>query len=128
MGPTLMGVVCRLVRKYLLTLEIVSKQGVTHFQRFRLLQTAFFSVYLHRILAADREAHAHSHPWAFWGIILWNGYTELLDTGHRDERGFLSARLRRHSRYGPTWSLVVVGPRYLTWGYQTEDGFCDIVA
>ena len=56
--------------------EIRSKNGVLHFKRYAILETSYFSVYWHKIYEHDRDIHMHSHPWAFFGIIVKGSYVE----------------------------------------------------
>jgi hypothetical protein len=56
--------------------EIRSKEGELHFQRFALIETSRFSIYIHKIFKADQDLHLHSHPWNFKSIILRGSYIE----------------------------------------------------
>lgn len=111
-----------------------------YLRRWRLVQTPWFGVYLHRIQRPDGDRYLHDHPWSFVSLILWGGYREAyLDqadaaftpdrprnrwlragTMHRMGRGSFHA-IRRLLRV-PTWTLVLVGPRRHGWGYLTDDG------
>ena len=61
-------------------------------------------VYLHVLGRPDKDREYHDHPWSFWTIILWGGYTEkshiLNDDGTPtgvyadDKLGWLSVRFR----------------------------------
>lgn len=42
--------------------EIKSKTGDLHFRRWRIIETPWFSIYVHGIYKADEEAHLHDHP------------------------------------------------------------------
>lgn len=65
-----------LFRKLFLIKEIKSKLGILHFQRWRIVQTPWFSIYIHRIFREDEDQHCHSHPWSFVSFILNGSYTE----------------------------------------------------
>src|SRR5487761_2675657 len=66
----------KFIRTYLLVKEIVSKEGVVHFRRYRLLTTPWFNVYVHNILASDEDNDPHDHPWGFAALMLWGSYLE----------------------------------------------------
>jgi hypothetical protein len=112
---------------------------VTYLTRWRIVQTPWFGIYLHRIHLPDSDAHPHDHPWPFVSVVLKGGYDEDLVVGTvplrdrrypqftRASRGFLSIARRRatdmHRIYRlyrrPTWTLVLVGRRCRTWGFHT---------
>lgn len=56
--------------------EIRSKSGELHFERFAILETSLFGIYIHRIHKADKDPHLHSHPWNFWTMVLKGRYSE----------------------------------------------------
>jgi len=56
--------------------EIRSKSGELHFERFAILETDSFGVYIHRIHKGDKDPHLHSHPWNFWTMVLKGRYSE----------------------------------------------------
>lgn len=122
----------KLFRRLFLVREIVSKAGVVHFRRYRVLWTPWVSIYVHHILEADQDKHLHNHPWNFWGVILRGGYLELLEDNQPVSRKAGSCGYRSVNEfhkikelYAPTWSLCVMGGRAGVWGYSTEDGFVD---
>lgn len=96
--------------------------------RWRLIQTPWFGIYLHRMDGPDPRPTLHDHPWGFTSLILRGGYQEnRLDTLTRsqsfrivqrvnlmrkDDAHYISDLLRV-----PTWTLVFVGRRVRTWGY-----------
>lgn len=97
--------------------------------RWRLIQTPWLGVYLHRFDGPDPRDTLHDHPWPFLSIVLRGGYIERrLDpmTMRADEAHFV--RLVNRMRLGgahailrllrcPTWTLMIVGRRTRTWGY-----------
>lgn len=119
--------------------------------RWRILQTPWFGVYLHRIHLPDTDRHLHDHPWTFGSIVLRGGYIEELPVGADEwigssetaaamvrrpggtfskfvRRGWLSVGFRRAEDLHridrlyrtPTWTLVLVGRRRRTWGFQVD--------
>lgn len=99
--------------------------------RYRIIQTPWFSVYLHRMDGPDSRPTLHDHPWAFISLILRGGYREkrwnLHDRSvwHKDRR-WLNI-MRRDDAHAieylfrkPTWTLLLVGKRRRKWGYWTE--------
>jgi hypothetical protein len=127
-----------IVRFFFLVKEIISKEGQLHFQRFRLLQTPWFAVYLHHILQSDLDKHFHDHPWSFISFILRGSYQERFTCP--------PSHLAMHWRkYSPgdyadhcaedahsitlltpsVWTLVFVSGRERVWGYQTKEGWID---
>lgn len=111
--------------------------------RWRIVQTPFFAIYLHKIEAPDSRPTLHNHPWNFLSIVLRGGYTEVTSYGivgmmmndrrtvgvreHRHIRGF---NLKRASdaHYiasldrNPTWTLMLVGRHKQEWGFIDPDG------
>ena len=71
-----MNWVNKIVRYLFLIKEIISRQGALHFQRYRVIETPWFNIYLHRISASDREKDPHDHPFSFWSFILSGSYRE----------------------------------------------------
>lgn len=55
----------------------MSRTGVLHFRRWRLLWTPWFGVYIHRIYKADDDKFLHDHPWDYFSMILKGSYTEM---------------------------------------------------
>lgn len=97
--------------------------------RWRIVQTPWFGLYLHRFEGPDPRATLHDHPWPFVSIILRGGYIErrldprTLEVDDAHEVRWLN-RLRTHDAHAivrllrvPSWSLLFVGRRVRTWGY-----------
>lgn len=110
--------------------EIRSKEGELHFQRWALLRTPWFHIYLHCILKADQDKHCHDHPWSFISLILWGSYVEQRNGQLRTRKigsiAYLPARGTYHKIYQvlkPTWTLVATNARNFPWGYDTEEGW-----
>lgn len=122
--------------------EIRDHDGGLHFQRWRLVSTRWFSIYIHRIAKADRDKHPHNHPWNFIGLVLRGGYTEEVTLkGYqpfKKERKPFGAVWHERTAFHrivemakPTWTVVLVGKHYLTadgqddWGYLVEGEYID---
>lgn len=125
-----------LVRKLFLVKEIKSRAGVLHFQRFRILQTPWFALFLHRISASDEDKHAHDHPWDFISFLLKGAYEETwFKSPHWSlpmHRTVKAGQLVKHDHSDAhkltlvtpvVWSLVLTRGHDNPWGYQTDDGW-----
>lgn len=101
--------------------------------RWRIVQTPWFGVYLHRFDGPDSRPTLHDHPWNFRSIVLRGGYTEFVPgvdgiyartrlvrrfNHKRAEDLHWIAQLHRK----PTWTLMLVGRRRRVWGYKDRDG------
>ncbi len=120
-----------IIRKLFLIREIVSKKGEVHFQRYRILQTSLFSIYIHHILKSDEDKHPHNHPFSFLSIILKGGYVERLWNlkNNKYEMDYTASlagsyiyrntkQFHHITLVDPTWTLVFVGKRTNDkWGY-----------
>jgi hypothetical protein len=122
------------------------KTGELYLRRWRIVQTPWFSLFLHKIATPDKDRDLHDHPWPFLSLVLRGGYDERLAidaaeaaiNGYRPltevaRRGWLSIGLRRATtahritrlHRTPTWTLVLTGPRRRSWGFYTESGYVD---
>lgn len=97
--------------------------------RWRIVQTPWFALYLHRFDGPDPRPTLHDHPWNFVAVVLRGGYIErrldpksmTVDEAHvvrhvnvkRTHDAHSIMRLLRQ----PTWTLLFVGRRVRTWGY-----------
>jgi hypothetical protein len=136
------------IRKLFLVKEIVSKEGVVHFRRYRLLSTPWFNIYVHNILASDEDRDPHDHPWSFIAFMFWGSYLEEWLGAYEDwsywnpPKGFghdLRKSIRQmgslyyHNakdfhkitlRTPSVWTLVFAsGRKRPGWGYQTRQGW-----
>ncbi len=126
--------------------EIRSKNGVLHFKRFAIVETSYFSVYWHKIYQHDKDLHMHSHPWAFFGIIIKGSYVEeylkkssignifwpigiSLSSAYRTKRPFsigFGGRKYFHRIHrienGPVTSLFFTFGKHQNWYYRTSLG------
>ena len=124
-----------LINRLFLIREISSKEGIVHFRRYRILETEWFSIYIHNILESDKDIHSHNHPWNFLSIILYGGYEEsrsISSCSHFASKliikwftqmninEFHKIKLLKNS----CWTLVFTGKRINpNWGYLTKNGF-----
>lgn len=126
----------KLIRKFLLVKEIISKYGQVHFRRYRLIETPWFAVYVHQICKSDEDTDPHDHPWGFSSVILEGAYQEscwyaphfdsmqiqTYYTGDVIEHKAEDAhKLRLLST--EVWTLVFTSGRERYWGYQTKNGW-----
>jgi hypothetical protein len=107
------------------------------------------SLKLHQIVRHDDDRCKHDHPWWFLRIILWGGYEEEFRNSKRNPpgsaHGYNRTALRKPWRpwapwriyycgldfehritrllAGPSWSLVLCGPRFREWGFFTRQGW-----
>ncbi len=71
--------------------DILGDDGSIYLRRFFLLGSSSsgstgagkksllpFRLYLHEIRRSDSDKCPHNHPWWFWSLILWGGYTEAM--------------------------------------------------
>jgi len=130
------------------TLTLRRADGTIYLKRWRLIQTPWFGVFLHRIGGPDPGVDLHDHPWSFRSVILRGGYTQVTAPRHLACRWAAvepgSPGWRLHYGAGqvnrmslsmahaivavdrtPTWSLVLTGRRQRVWGFHTPDGWVD---
>lgn len=113
--------------------EIRSKAGDLHFQRFAIIETKLFSIYVHKIFKADEDYHLHSHPWNFFSLILKGSYIEeynSLDLFGEPQSAFRSKKFLTFSSMkkgsyhkikailkGPIYSLFCAYGKKERWNY-----------
>lgn len=121
---------------WLVRYMIPDEEGDDYVRRLRIVQTPWFGIYLHDIIAPD-EQDLHDHPWWFMGVILRGGYAEevaetrapFADVRHRVRRRWSIAQVRLDECHRITYvmentrTLILVGPRVRDWGFYTEDGW-----
>lgn len=98
--------------------------------RWRIIQTPWFGIYLHRMDGPDSRATLHDHPWPFVSFILRGGYDETQSYTRPLGRPVRHVNVKRatdlhyisHLHRTPTWTLMLVGRRHRTWGYVDRDG------
>lgn len=109
---------------------VIGKQDNPMMERWRLLQTPWFGVYIHFIYREDMDPVPHDHPWVFWRMVLRGSYFEhyLTDPAsgtvkHRTIERFRPSRFPTHHAHrivavaGDTVSVVVVGRKRRSWGF-----------
>jgi hypothetical protein len=105
-----------------------------YLRRLRIVQTPWWSVYLHWINEPDSGRHPHDHPWNFYSLILSGGYTEdvyawpgAVPRRRRHRQGSLH-RMGIHDGHSIVSvepglrTLVFTGRRVRTFCFWTEDG------
>jgi hypothetical protein len=102
--------------------------------RWRIIQTPWGGIYLHRMEGPDPRPTLHDHPWSFLSIVLRGGYIERrldpmtmsVDEHHAVRRFNRMRAGDAHSIRSllrvPTWTLLVVSARKRTWGYLEPVG------
>lgn len=122
----------KLLRKLFLVREIVSRSGVVHFRRYRLLETPILRLYVHQIMESDKDGDLHDHPWGFFSLILKGHYVERRPhnvlTQCRPGTIFHRRAIDVHcidEVLKPAWTFVVAYGRRRQWGYQTDIGWVD---
>jgi hypothetical protein len=122
---------------------LIGKPGNPMMERWRLIQTPLFGVYIHFIFREDLDPVPHDHPWRFWSFVLRGGYAEEYHPDVRNTRA-----PSEHRAFGPmawrrchlfplgaahritsvdpgTVTLVVVGRKVRTWGFYEYGRFVD---
>lgn len=106
-------------------------------KRWRLVQTPWFSIFVHRMQVPDPGNDLHDHPWAFLSLVVKGGYVERVA-----ERGVAGEVLRGRGRWSvagirldqrhtvaavrdPTWTLIVTGPTRRRWGFFVDGEWQD---
>lgn len=67
--------------------EIRSREGILHFERFAIIETSLFALYVHTIHRADEDKHPHSHPWNFVTVVLSGAYLACDANGRATPKG-----------------------------------------
>lgn len=123
-------------RKLFLVKEIKSKAGILHFQRWRILTTPWFNIYIHRIFKADEDKYLHNHPWDYTYFILDGSYKEtynedgteisqILEPGsYGDNDGYRFHKIEELYSKSVT-TLFITGPRYRDWQYNIDGLWID---
>ena len=92
-------------------------------------RSPFFGIYLHKFERGDADPYVHDHPWVFVSFVLRGGYTEVVRNNFTHETykrhiRFVNLKRRDDAHYiesldrVPTWTLVFVGRRRRTWGFN----------
>lgn len=139
-----MSLLKKAVDKLFLIKEIVSKEGVVHFRRYRLMSTPWFNLYVHNIRKSDEDKYPHDHPWDFKSLILSGSYQETMTLSPHNNYGddtytvkYHPGELAEHKAEDThkitlltpeVWTLVLTTGRARIWGYQTPKGFINHAA
>lgn len=112
---------------------VIGKQDNPMMERWRLIQTPWFGLYVHFIHREDLDPVCHDHPWGFWRMVLRGGYLEerlkkprigpprLHQIAPWAPSFFPVEQAHRIIRVKPgTVSLVLVGRKRRTWGFWRE--------
>lgn len=89
----------------------------------------FFTIRIHHWLHSDDLRHPHDHPWSFWTICLWGGYTDVSPDGEdRVRPGSIRFRsaLHQHSvkvDEGGCWTILLTGREHRRWGFWVNGKF-----
>jgi hypothetical protein len=119
------------IRKYFLIKEIFSQEGELHFQRYRILSTSRFNIYLHRISKSDEDRHFHDHPFSFYSFLIKGSYIDRFTyTPYHyvlHTRTYKAGDIVEHDAEDAhsitlltpvVWTLVLTGKRKRMWGYR----------
>lgn len=96
------------------------------FTRYYLLETRWFSVYIHCFHTSDEDRALHDHPWSFVSLLLSSGYYEWTDQGRAWIPRFsliyrpADWRHRVELKTPNTWTLVFRSPVSRDWGFWVE--------
>jgi hypothetical protein len=133
-----MNLLTRLIRFLFLVKEIISKEGVVHFRRWRLIQTPWFALYLHKICQSDKDLDMHDHPWNFQSLIVKGAYREACKLAPKFDyihlNSYYPGDVVKHQAEDAhkitlltkeVWTLVFTSGRTRVWGYQTPQGWVD---
>jgi hypothetical protein len=110
---------------------VIGKQDNPMMERWRVIQTPWFGLYVHFIYREDLDPIPHDHPWQFWRMVLRGGYQEnytewpnvTAQTHARVVRALRPSRVpTSHAHHitsvlPGTVSVVLVGPKHRTWGF-----------
>lgn len=111
---------------------ILDENNQPYIKRWRLLETPWFSVFVHHILRSDTDRDLHTHPWKFTSFLLKGSYVEELnDPSNKIEHSAPCIIKRKPSdahritlKDGkPVWTLFFVGKKTNEWGFNTSAGW-----
>ncbi len=109
---------------------VIGRQNNPMMERWRLIQTPWFGIYVHFVYREDLDPYPHDHPWRFIRMVLRGGYTEEYEGRRIGSTGTLrpfrpgffpvTARHRITAVQPRTVSLVLVGRKCRTWGFWVD--------
>lgn len=108
--------------------EIPCSDDRVYLTRWRIVQTPWMALYLHRFTAPDPSWDLHDHPWRFVSVVVRGGYVEERLSLFRGSTYRRRVRwwngMRTHDAHAvvellryPTWTLVLTGARRRQWGF-----------
>lgn len=108
--------------------EIRSREGVLHFERYAIIETSLFALYVHTIHKHDEDKHLHSHPWNFMTIVLSGAYLALAKNGFATIKSPGSfSKMSRHDFHkiggilnGPVKTLFLAYGKRSPWHYLVD--------
>lgn len=103
--------------------DVIGPAEAPYMIRYKLIDTPWFAIRIHRILKSDSDRHLHDHPWHFVSFVLSGGYREETPGGERviQAPAIVAHRatdLHRLTLDRPATTLVFCGPRFREWGFQ----------
>lgn len=120
---------------------VIGKPGNPMMERWRLIQTPLFGLYVHFIYREDLDRVPHDHPWVFRTLVLRGGYNEQVfdrpgsvgpesfryKVWHRwSVHRFPLHHAHRIVGVAPgTVTLVLVGRKLRMWGFYDGDRWID---
>ena len=91
------------------------------FTRYVIVESRWFSIFVHRAIAETWHEKFHDHPWSFLAFVLRGGYHERTPDGETVWRGAGSVLFRRaefaHNTKGTWVSVVFTGPKRRAWKF-----------
>lgn len=123
--------------------DINDSDGALYLRRWRVIETPWFRIFVHKILTQDKDPDPHDHPWNFFSLVLWGGYVERvwlfphiiqvrednITSVIRSRKPFRGHRMPMDMAHKilsvrpNTYTLVVAGPRVQEWGFYTGAGW-----
>lgn len=96
-------------------------------------------VFLHNIFRSDDDPDCHDHPWDFSSLVLWNGYTETIQSPRNyflksyqriyapSFRKMLATHIHKVTldEKKPAVTLVFAKKAKRVWGFWTQNGWVD---
>lgn len=112
--------------------RLAYKNGATYLDRFRVIDTPFFSIFIHAIRGTDPDPDLHDHPRDFLSFLVWGRYVEEIGDGWKRcavpvgwfnfKRARVAHRIVQLS-CRTVWTIVIGGARRREWGFQTRNGW-----
>jgi hypothetical protein len=112
-----------LLRRFIKHEDLGWKELNEKFTRFLVVESKYFSVFIHKLDGPIAPPKCHDHPWSFVSFILRGGYWESADgfTFHFRAPGEVIYRRAEHAHTVKTipptvaWTLVITGPIRRKW-------------